>query len=91
MAEQQHKIAGIAAADGLIVGGAYAGNFNPQVAPPSAAVSGASSVTINEAPITVNIGTDSNGEVAGQNVRRAAVDARNTRRTVTRNAPAPKP
>jgi hypothetical protein len=81
----------LAAADGLIISGPYASQLNPQVAGPSAAVSGASSVTINEAPITVNIGTDSNGETAGRNVRQAAVDARNTRRTVTRNAPAPKP
>jgi len=90
-AQAERAIAGLAAADGLIVGGAYAGNFNPQVAPPSAAVQGAQSVTINEAPITVNIGTDSNGEVAGRTVRQAGIDARNTRRTVTRNAPAPKP
>lgn len=91
VAEQQHKLARLAADDGLIVGGAYAGNFNPQVAPPSAAVQGTQSVTINEAPITVNIGSDTNGEVAGRTVRQASVDARNTRRTVTRNAPAPKP
>lgn len=90
-AQAERAIAAMAAADGLIVGGAYAGNFNPQVAPPSAAVQGAQSVTINEAPITVNIGTDTNGEVAGRNVRQAGIDARNTRRTVTRNAPAPKP
>jgi len=90
-AQAERKIAQLAADEGLIVGGAYAGNFNPQVAGPSAAVSGASSVTINEAPITVNIGTDTNGEAAGRNVRQAAVDARNTRRTVTRNAPASKP
>lgn len=90
-AQAERALAKLAADEGLIVGGAYAGNFNPQVAGPSAAVSGASSVTINEAPITVNIGTDTNGEVAGRNVRQAAVEARNTRRTVSRNAPAPKP
>jgi hypothetical protein len=81
----------LAAAEGLVIDGPYAHALNPRVAGPSAAVSGASSVTINEAPITVNVGTDTNGEVAGRNVRQAAVEARNTRRTVTRNAPAAKP